>query len=439
MSFEPPILEVIGLSKCYTIYEQPSDRLKQAMVRRMAPLGVQLRNYGRNFWALRDVSFMINRGETVAIVGRNGSGKSTLLQMIAGILQPTEGEVRIAGRVAAMLELGAGFNPEFTGIENVYLNGAVLGLTRSQVDARLPAILDFAAIGDFVYEPVKTYSSGMYMRLAFAVSVQVEPDVLIVDEALAVGDVAFQHKCFRRLAELKQSGVTILMVTHSTGTVLEHADRAILLEGGRLLRDDRDLLSVVADYERLLRGLPLADAVGSVGRAEEPSRDMLSRDDLIALARETRDHALGEQRFGSHRAIIESVILAQGGLADSDDPILVAGKRCTLRFSVLAAADIARVALGVSMRRADSGDLWGDNNLYAGVDLELHAGRNEIEYEFQMPLSAGEYLLFCGLADVTGPVREELDQRWPIKRFTVASPRQQVGIAHAPITVRKLV
>jgi lipopolysaccharide transport system ATP-binding protein len=438
MSSESPAIEVVGVSKCYTMYDQPSDRLKQALHRRVAALGLRPRSFGREFWALRDVSFTIERGETVAIVGRNGSGKSTLLQMIAGTLEPTEGEVRIDGRVAALLELGAGFNPEFTGIENVYLNGTVLGLSRSQIDERLQEILDFAAIGDFVNEPVKTYSSGMYMRLAFAVSVQVEPDVLIIDEALAVGDIAFQHKCFRRLAELKRRGVTILLVTHSTGTVLEHADRAILLEAGRTVRDDHDLLSIIADYERLLRGLPLTDAVASA-LVPAQSGDTLSREDLNSLARVTRDAALDEQRFGSHRAIIECVTLAQGGLADSDDSILVAGKRCILRFSVLSAERVERIALGASVRRADSGDLWGDNNLYAGVDLGLRAGRNEIEYEFQMPLAAGEYLLFCGLADVSGALREELDQRWPIKRFTVVSPRKQVGIAHAPIAVRNLV
>lgn len=439
MSSDAAAIEVAGLSKRFTLYDRPADRLKQALRQRASSVfGLSPRAYGRNFWALRDVSFRVERGETLAIVGRNGAGKSSLLQVIAGTLEPTHGVVRVSGRVAALLELGAGFNPDFTGIENVYLNGAVLGLTRSQIDERLPAILDFAGIGDFVHEPVKTYSSGMYMRLAFAVSVQVEPDVLIVDEALAVGDIAFQHKCFRRLAELKQRGVTILMVTHSTGTVLEHADRAVLIDAGRLVRDDRDLLSVVTDYERLLRGLPLSGAE-NVPRPDKAPDEALRREDLVEQAFRTRSVDLAEQRFGSYRAIIERVILAQGELSDSDDPILVAGKRCVLRFSVLAAEPIGRVALGVSMRRADSGDLWGDNNLYAGVDLGLNAGGNEIEYEFQMPLAAGEYLLFCGLADVSGAVREELDQRWPIKSFTVASARRQVGIAHAPISVRKLI
>lgn len=433
------VIEVESLGKCYSIYGKPSDRLRQVFSTRIAAaLGRSPPRYGRDFWALDDVTFSVGRGETVAIVGRNGSGKSTLLQMIAGTLEPTRGRVRVAGRVAAMLELGAGFNPEFTGIENVYLNGALLGLTREQIDQRLPSILDFAAIGDFVQEPVKTYSSGMYMRLAFAVSVQVEPDVLIVDEALAVGDIAFQHKCFRRLDELKARGVTILMATHSMGTVLEHADRAILLDRGRLLRDDRDLLSVVADYERLLRGLARAEVPAQGSPGAVAAGLLPGKRELAEIAQRSREHALGEQRFGTHRAIIEGIVLAGSEFADADDPVLIAGRRCVLRFVLLAAERIDGVALGVSARRADSGDLWGDNNLYAGVDINLRPGRNEIVYEFQMPLSAGEYLLFCGLAAVGGASREDLDQRWPVKRFTVASSRQQVGLAFAPVRVRVL-
>jgi len=431
------VIEVEALGKCYSIYGKPSDRLKQALGRRIAAaFGKAPPRYGRDFWALDDVTFSVGRGETVAIIGRNGSGKSTLLQLIAGTLEPTRGRVLVAGRVAALLELGAGFNPEFTGIENVYLNGSLLGLTRQQIDERLPAILEFAAIGDFVHEPVKTYSSGMYMRLAFAVSVQVEPDVLIVDEALAVGDIAFQYKCFRRLDELKARGVTILMVTHAMGTVLEHADRAILLERGRLLRDDRDLLSVVADYERLLRGMARADAAADDRSSAGGAGRIPCRQELADFALSSREHALGEQRFGTHRAIIKQVVLAQSDFATADDPILIAGRRCVLRFSLLAAERIDNVALGVSARRADSGDLWGDNNVYAGVDIVLRPGTNEIVYEFQMPLAAGEYLLFCGLAAVGGAGREELDQRWPVKRFTVASSRQQVGVAFAPVKIR---
>ena len=174
----------------------------------------------KEFWALRDVSFSINRGETVGIIGRNGAGKSTLLQMICGTLTPTVGDIEVNGRVAALLELGAGFNPEFSGRDNVYLNGSVLGLSKSEIDKKFQEILDFADIGDFIDQPVKTYSSGMYVRLAFAVQACIDPEILIVDEALAVGDIGFQYKCFKRMEMLKQKGTTIIMVTHSTGSIL---------------------------------------------------------------------------------------------------------------------------------------------------------------------------------------------------------------------------
>ncbi|MDW8356241.1 MAG: ABC transporter ATP-binding protein, partial [Bryobacterales bacterium] len=193
------------------------------------------RHYGREFWALRNVSFEVRRGETVGIIGRNGSGKSTLLQIIAGTLAPTEGEVQVKGRVAALLELGSGFNPEFTGRENVYLNGTILGLSREEIDARFDDIVAFADIGGFIDQPVKFYSSGMMLRLAFAVSTTIDPDVLIIDEALAVGDVFFRQKCYRRLEDLRQRGVAILFVSHAMLDVKQLCDRAVLLDQGRTI------------------------------------------------------------------------------------------------------------------------------------------------------------------------------------------------------------
>ncbi|MFO0831364.1 MAG: ABC transporter ATP-binding protein [Phycisphaerales bacterium] len=241
----PATIRVRGLGKCYHIYDRPQDRLKQAVFR---PFG---RKYYRDFWALRDVSLEVRRGEAVGVLGRNGSGKSTLLQIIAGTLAPTAGTAEVAGRVAALLELGSGFNPEFTGRENVYLNGAILGLTRAQVDGRFDAIAGFADIGQFLDQPVKTYSSGMLVRLAFAVQVQLEPDVLIVDEALAVGDALFQKRCFQRIEELRARGVTLLFVSHDQEAVRSLTDRAVLLEGGRV-RASGSSGEVLLDYRRLL-------------------------------------------------------------------------------------------------------------------------------------------------------------------------------------------
>jgi lipopolysaccharide transport system ATP-binding protein len=239
-------IRVDDVSKSFPIYAKPHHRLMQ-----MLSAGQAKRRWFSEFHALSKVAFDIRRGETVGIMGRNGSGKSTLLQIICGTLAPSAGQVQVNGRVAALLELGAGFNPEFTGRENVFLNGTLLGLTREQIEARLDEIFAFADIGQFVDQPVKSYSSGMYIRLAFAVAINVSPDILIVDEALSVGDEAFQRKCFARIERIRNEGATILFVSHSAGTVLELCNRAIMLDGGELLAIGAPK-QVVSRYQKLL-------------------------------------------------------------------------------------------------------------------------------------------------------------------------------------------
>lgn len=252
MSSDEIAIRVNNLSKCYQIYERPQDRLKQSILPRFQWLsGRPSKSYFREFWALKDVSFEVKKGETVGIIGRNGSGKSTLLQMICGTLTPTAGTVEVNGRVAALLELGSGFNPEFTGKENVYMNGAVLGLSTEEIDERFDDIATFADIGSFIDQPVKTYSSGMVVRLAFAVAINVEPQILVVDEALSVGDELFQRKCFSRIEAIKKSGTTILFVSHSGLTIVELCDRAILLDSGELLITGKPK-SVVGKYQKLI-------------------------------------------------------------------------------------------------------------------------------------------------------------------------------------------
>src|SRR5947207_6629071 len=221
-------VEFQGVSKSYAIYAAPGDRLKEL-------LSLNRLKRHRDFWALHDVSFEVARGETFCIVGENGSGKSTLLQMVAGILQPTSGTISVTGRVSALLELGSGFNPEFSGRDNVYLNGAILGLSTKQIDQRFREIEEFAEIGDFIHQPVKTYSTGMVVRLAFAVAINVDPEILLVDEALAVGDIYFRQRCMRKVHELRARGVTILFVSHSTGDVKAIADRVMWLDRGRVM------------------------------------------------------------------------------------------------------------------------------------------------------------------------------------------------------------
>lgn len=250
MSSNEIAIKVQNLSKCYQIYDNPRDRLKQFVAPRLQRLTWQHpKQYFREFWALKDVSFEVKKGETVGIIGRNGAGKSTLLQMICGTLTPTNGSVETNGRIAALLELGSGFNPEFTGRENVYMNAAVLGLSKEEIDNRFDDIAAFADIRQFMEQPVKTYSSGMVARLAFSVAVQVDPDVLVVDEALSVGDMAFQEKSFTRMKRIRDAGTAILFVSHSTSAVRNFCDRAMWLDTGRMRAIDERLV-ICDEYQR---------------------------------------------------------------------------------------------------------------------------------------------------------------------------------------------
>lgn len=288
-------IRVQGVGKCYPIYDVPADRLRQFL---MPPLWRLLRRepvrYHREFWALRDVDFEVMRGEQLGVVGRNGAGKSTLLQIICGTLAPTTGSVEVSGRIAALLELGAGFNPELTGRENIFLNGSVLGLTQAQIEQRFDGIVAFADIPGFIDQPVKHYSSGMFMRLGFAVAVHVEPDILVVDEALSVGDEAYQRKCHARIRRLRDDGATILFVSHSAGHVTEVCDRAVLIDHGRLLSVG-SAKQVISRYQKLLYAPPGREAqvrqalldehagqtaaqADADGPSEPPRREMLPAD-----------------------------------------------------------------------------------------------------------------------------------------------------------------
>lgn len=256
------VIKVQNVSKIYKLYDKPVDRLKESL----NPLGKQ---YHKEFHAVKDVSFTIKKGETVGLVGKNGSGKSTLLKMITGVLTPSYGSVKTEGKISALLELGAGFNPEYTGIENIYLNGTIMGYSNEEIDAKLEDILSFADIGDFIYQPVKSYSSGMYVRLAFAVSINVDPDILIIDEALSVGDIRFQQKCFRKIEEF-QSNKTILFVTHDMDAITTYCNRAIWIDSGELIRDGSPI-ELAKEYQAFMIGTHLSKytSVSSSLRDEE--------------------------------------------------------------------------------------------------------------------------------------------------------------------------
>ena len=321
-------LEVEELGKLYPIYAHPRDRLLQA-------IWGQRKQLYRPFWALEKVSFQLKRGQTLGVVGRNGSGKSTLLQLICGTLTPTTGRVWVEGRIGALLELGSGFNPEFTGLENVYLNGTLLGLTKSEINARLDTILEFAGIGDFIHQPVKTYSSGMAVRLAFSVQAHVQPDLLVVDEALAVGDEMFQKKCYTHLEQLKANGTSILLVTHSCPQILQHCDQALLLSGGELKLMGSPKL-ITSTYQRLNNAPAdewsslLAQAADRLDEGNSPGPETESTD----VSNAEHDANLvpsSSVSYDAHGICIEAVeVLNQDGNAANLIPV---GESFSLRFT----------------------------------------------------------------------------------------------------------
>lgn len=426
-------IRVEGVTKTFEIYESPRDRLKQFFLPRLQKLfGANPRRYYREFHALGGVSFTLAKGETVGIIGRNGAGKSTLLQIICGTLAASQGSIEVNGRVAALLELGAGFNADFTGRENVFLNGELLGLSRDEMKKRFSEIEDFAGIGEFIDQPVKTYSSGMYVRLAFAVQACVDPEILIVDEALSVGDIGFQYKCFKRMEELRRRGVTILMVTHSTGNILDYADRCIIIDGGRITTDTNDVLAAVLTYEKgMMASRPKPPSAAAVALG-----DTVDVQQLRDIQAGTVNAEMSEKRFGSARAIIESMeVLRPDGTTLEERPVLRSGEEVRFRFTIASAEVIDDVALGISISRTQGGDVWGDNNIRAGLPITLRPGRQVFEYTAKLPISAGDYLVHCGLSCINQGTREELDQRRPIQSLKFWSAREQVGVVFAPIKV----
>jgi lipopolysaccharide transport system ATP-binding protein len=400
-------IRVTNLSKCYHIYDRPQDRLKQSIVPRLQRLiGRQPTQYAREFWALKDVSFEVKRGETVGIIGRNGSGKSTLLQMICGTLTPTSGTIETRGRVAALLELGAGFNPEFTGRENVYMNGAVLGLTKEEIDARFDDIAAFADIGEFIEQPVKIYSTGMYLRLAFSVVAHVNAEVLVVDEALAVGDIAFQTKCYSLLNELRASGASILVVSHDLGTVRSFCGRALYLERGAR-RCFAPVTEAVAAYEQdymapqrspkqyTPSGLQVAD-VSAGSPADSNERELAGLlPTLLEASAEFRVRAI-TARSGTEALIIESfVLLRKGGLkVECADPAERLKACFLLRFNRRFEGQL-HVGIDVKDKCGTPYMTIRDSN-YDRV-ISASAGTQLIAVmEFSLPLKAGEYYCQVG-------------------------------------------
>jgi lipopolysaccharide transport system ATP-binding protein len=402
MSSNDIAIRVEGLSKCYQLYDTPRDRLKQFVMPRLQGLTRQApKQYFREFWALKDVSLEIKKGETVGIIGRNGSGKSTLLQMICGTLHPTNGSIQTNGRIAALLELGAGFDPEFTGRENVYINGALLGFTDKEIDQRFDRILDFSGIGDFIDQPVKTYSSGMSVRLAFAVQAQSDPDVLIVDEALAVGDAKFQAKCFAHIKALKRCGTSILFVSHSTEQVVTHCDRAVFLNDGSVVTTGipRDVINSYLDY---MFGAERVS--GSCGLDVDSLTEFAESDDLLSVTEELfhshQTYNPHEYRWGDGAARILDYSVMFG---EKNNPITVEiGDQVRLRLSIAFFQEVVRPILGFTIKTKEGVTLYNTNSeLQACREISAAGAAGDvvgISVSFKASFAPGEYFISVGVA-----------------------------------------
>ncbi len=343
-----------NVSKSYAIYDNPTDRLKELIL-------LNRRAFHRDFWALRDLSFEVRRGETFCVIGENGAGKSTLLQLVAGIMRPSAGSVEVNGRVSALLELGAGFNPEFSGRDNVYLSGSILGLSTSQMNARYKSIEQFAEIGEFIDQPVKTYSSGMAIRLAFAVAIHLDPEILLVDEALAVGDIYFRQRCMRKVHELRRAGVTILFVSHAMPDVKALGDRVLWLEGGRI-RALGEAGKVVSLYMAAMEEKDSAYLGQQSKPAQSGGTGTLGPPPEIIDTIPNIDH-----RHGDGRAEILGIAVVDP--AGNRLNVLEPGSRIVVRISVRAKAEIASPIVGFMLRNQLGIDFAGTNTLRDGCEL----------------------------------------------------------------------
>lgn len=415
-------IQVKDLEKAYKLYDKPSDRLKES-------LGLSRKKRYKEHYALKGVDMTIYQGETVGIIGTNGSGKSTILKIITGVLNPTKGSVNVNGRISALLELGAGFNMEYNGIENVYLNGTMIGFSEKEIDARMDDILEFADIGEYVHQPVKTYSSGMFVRLAFAVAINIEPEILIVDEALSVGDVFFQAKCYHKFEEFKKMGKTIVFVSHDLSSISKYCDRVVLLNQGVKLGEGSPKEMIDA-YKQVL--------VGQYPLPEEDHSGLLEDKEIAsaAAARAGSRLADGEQgalknpdllEYGTKAAVIEDYYVTdEAGRCSS---AIIKGQECSVHMSVRFAQDVQEPIFAFTIKNIKGVEITGTNTMVEKAFLEpVKAGSvKEITFTQKIDLQGGEYLLSLG---VTGYENEEFQvyhRLYDVMNLTVISDKDTVG------------
>lgn len=397
-------IQVKHLDKMYKLYNKPSDRLRETL-----GLKVPVREH----YALRDVNFQVERGETVGIIGTNGSGKSTILKIITGVLNPTAGEVTVNGRISALLELGAGFNMEYTGIENIYLNGTMMGFSREEVDARLQDILDFADIGDFVYQPVKAYSSGMFVRLAFAVAINIDPEILIVDEALSVGDVFFQAKCYRKFEEFKKMGRTILFVSHDLSSISRYCDRVILLNKG-VKMEEGSPKQMVDMYKQLLVGQDPAKAEENKENQKENWSEQFQVNPNML-------------EYGSKLAeIVDFAVLDEKGLCTNT---IEKGSSFQIKMKVVFHESIQEPIMAYTFKDIKGTEITGTNTLFEKMAVEHSEAGDTCTVTFRqdMFLQGGEYLLSFGCTGYKDGEFTVFHRLYDACNITVVSNKNTVG------------
>ena len=419
MSSEAIKLEHI--TKVYKLYNRNRDRLKDS-------LGLTKKKCYTEHFALRDVSMEIHQGETVGIIGVNGSGKSTILKIITGVLSPTSGTMEINGRISALLELGAGFNMEYTGLENVYLNGTMLGFSEEEINDRLQAILDFADIGEFIHQPVKTYSSGMFVRLAFAVAINIDPEILIVDEALSVGDVFFQAKCYRKFEEFKKKGKTILFVSHDLSAISKYCDRAILLNQGVKLGEGspKDMIDaykqvLVGQYETPKAGVDVPDltADGDV-RAALDKQKKKQEAARMGVNPETLE-------YGTKQAEIVSYYITDKN--DVQTTAILKGDEFTMHMKVKIGQDLPAPIFAFSIKNIKGVEITGTNTMFEKTFLEsVKAGQVlEITFRQKMRLQGGDYLISLGVTGYEKDTFKVYHRLYDVLNITVVSDKDTVG------------
>ncbi len=402
------------ISKVYRLYDRPSDRFREAINPK--------NRRSTDHHALSDVDMTIYKGETVGIIGTNGSGKSTMLKIITGVLTPTSGTITVDGRISALLELGAGFNMEYNGIENIYLNGTMMGFTKKEIDDRLQDILDFADIGEYVYQPCKTYSSGMFVRLAFAVAINIDPEILIVDEALSVGDVFFQAKCYHKFEEFKSQGKTILFVSHDLTSIAKYCDRVILLNKGVKLREGGPK-EIIDAYKQVLVGQYKEEDKADTQAPKSDNENVIGRD------KDTAGASINPEllEYGDGSAVIHDYYITdKKGIRTS---AIIKGEPFTIHFSVDFTRDIKAPIFAFTIKNIKGTEITGTNTMYEKAFLEsVKAGESKsVTFTQDMNLQGGEYLLSFG---TTGYEKDDFvvyHRLYDVMNLTVISDKDTVG------------